>query len=158
MLTADRLRELVAYDPETGAFRWRVSRPGCRAGDACGRVSIFGYVEIGVDGRLHRANRLAVLYMTGAWPNGVVDHVNRARADNRWCNLRVATHRENCLNSKPRGQVKGISWDTSRAKWLAQARIGGVKKNLGRFACLGAAVKAHREAVRAAHGEFAAFC
>lgn len=157
MLTAERLRELVVYEPETGVFRWRVGRPGCRAGDECGRVSAWGYTEIGIDGKLRRANRLAVLYMTGQWPDGVVDHINRVRNDDRWENLRAATHQQNCFNGPARGAIKGISWDASRSKWLAQARIDGVKKNLGRFACIGAAIAAHRKAVRAAHGEFAAF-
>ena len=157
MLTAERLRELVTYDPETGIFRWRFGRPGCRAGDKCGRVSHLGYAEIGIDGKLRRANRLAVLYMTGKWPDGIVDHINRDRADNRWSNLRVGSHQQNCWNVGPRGVVKGISWDKAKSKWLAQARIDGVKKNLGRYACIGAAIKAHRSAVRAAHGDFAAF-
>ena len=157
MLTAERLRDLVVYEPETGMFRWRVSRPGCRAGDECGRVNSFGYAEVGVDGKLRRANRLAVLYMTGEWPSGVVDHINRDRADNRWANLRCGSHQQNCWNVGARGVVKGISWDATRRKWLAQARIDGVKRNLGRYACFALAVKAHRDAVRQAHGEFAAF-
>lgn len=159
MLTAEKLRDLVDYDPDTGRFTWRASRPACRAGDECGRISRTGYREIGVCGRLHRANRLAVLYMTGQWPDGVVDHINRVKSDDRWCNLRVATHQQNCWNQGRRAGVlvKGVTWDKARGKWRAQARIGGIKKNLGRFDCFAHAVKAHREAVREAHGEFAAF-
>lgn len=156
-LTAETLRDLVVYDPDTGAFTWRISRPGCHAGDPCGRISRLGYHEIGVCGKLRRANRLAVLYMTGEWPDGVVDHISRDRADNRWANLRVGTHQQNCWNTGPRGVVKGVSWDKEKRKWLAQARIDGAKKNLGRFACIGEAIKAHRQAVKSAHGAFAAF-
>lgn len=157
MLTADELRALVCYDPDTGVFTWRVGRPGCRAGDRCGRVNQWGYQEIGIKGRLTPAHRLAVLYVTGEWPNGVVDHINRIRADNRWANLRVGTHQQNCWNAGPRGIIKGVSWDKAKRKWLAQARIDGVKRNLGRFACIGDAIKAHRAAVKDAHGTFAAF-
>lgn len=160
-LTADRLRELVDYDPETGAFVWIVkSRPACRVGDPCGRISRQGYHEIGLDYVLHRANRLAWLYMTGEWPDRDVDHINRNKSDNRWANLRLATRSQNSANvsiaqRRNTSGYLGVTFDKSRDKWRAQIRIKGRKVNLGRFACPIEAAKAHDAAAWREFGEFA---
>lgn len=160
-LTAERLRELIEYDPETGAFTWAArSRPGVRVGDPCGRISHHGYHEIGVEYSLRRANRLAWLYMTGEWPDGDVDHINRDKADNRWCNLRLATRSQNSSNVDPARRRNtsgfiGVTFDKARDKWRAQIRIDGRKVNLGRFSDPVEAAKAHDDAARKAFGEFA---
>jgi hypothetical protein len=154
MLTAARLRELVIYDPESGRFTWRVSRVACRAGDECGRISRHGYREICVDYKLHRACRLAVLYMTGSWPAECVDHINRVRSDDRWANLRECTKKQNGGNVPARNGIKGVSWDKTRGKWLVQARLGGVRKNLGRYDDPEEAAAVFRAAMEREHGEF----
>lgn len=154
-MTHDELKSLLRYEPETGKFYWVKSRVACRAGDQCGSYcKTLGYNQVGVKYKSHRANRLAFFYMTGRWPNGHVDHINGDSSDDRWCNLRECTPQQNAYNSRPRGVVKGISWDSERKKWLAQARIDGVKKNLGRFECFGEAVQRHRSVCKKAHGEF----
>lgn len=90
MLTQERLKELLTYEPATGVFRWRERRGnqggGCVApGDEAGSVYKNGYRMIGVGGRRYGAHRLAFLYMTGAFPPAEVDHINGVPADNRWC-------------------------------------------------------------------------
>ena len=92
MLTYERLRELLHYDPETGAFTWikstyRKGQPGTPAGCLSKRL---GYILIGIDKRLYYAHRLAFLWMTKQWPEKEVDHINLDKADNRWANLRPA--------------------------------------------------------------------
>jgi hypothetical protein len=67
MITAERLREVLDYNPETGALvrpvstnnRWRV-------GETAGYVHHSGYVYIRVDGRDYPAHRLAWLWMISA--------------------------------------------------------------------------------------------
>lgn len=93
-------------------------------------------------------------------PNSdLVDHINGNRLDNTDLNLREATYKQNNAN---RGRVlksistyKGVTWDKSRNKWLAQIEIGGHCKHLGRYSNESDAAKIYNEAAKAAYGEFA---
>jgi Demerecviridae HNH endonuclease len=60
MLTADRLRKLLAYDPRTGVFRWKVDRNNRRSeGDIAGHEhSRTKRRVIAVDGHLYQVGRL----------------------------------------------------------------------------------------------------
>lgn len=86
MLTQKRLKELLKYNPDSGAFRWRVSWTRTRLPAGC--IHSDGYRRIEIDGRRYLASRLAWLYMKGRMPENFVDHINRIRDDNRWANLR----------------------------------------------------------------------
>ncbi len=158
MITQNRLKELLSYNPETGVFVWTKPRRGVVVGAECGRLSVFGYRELCVDKKLMRAHRLAFLYMTGKLPDCDVDHINRVRNDNRWANLRLCNAAQNAANVdlKPSNTsgTKGVSWDGSRGKWLAQIRINGKKKNLGRFALVEDATDCYKKAALAEFGEF----
>src|SRR6516162_4941629 len=96
-LTAERLREVVTYDPATGIFTW-LSRTGTDrinkawshrwAGLRAGYLhKSSGYWLITIDNKLYKAHRLAHLYMTGEWPAATIDHRQGRRADNRWKEL-----------------------------------------------------------------------
>jgi hypothetical protein len=61
-LTAQRLREVVDYNPETGEFRWVAVSPYAhrvRIGDVAGTTNNQGYRMIRVDGSGRQAHRLA---------------------------------------------------------------------------------------------------
>lgn len=150
-LTQDRLKELFEYNPDTGYFTRTKAVKRCKVGDRVGHLADSGYLMICIDDKDHRAHRLAFLYMTGEWPEDQVDHINRVRDDNRWCNLRCVSNVENNKNSSMQsnntsGHV-GVSWDKSRDKWAAEIRckIQG-RKRLGRFATLEEAVAARKAA------------
>jgi hypothetical protein len=157
-LTADRLREVLAYDPETGEFTWREPGFGRRLDLRAGCASKSrGYVVIRVDGRLFFAHRLAWLFMTGEWPADQVDHKNNRRADNRWMNLRPATVSQNNHNrsvlSRSTSGVKGVS--RTRSRWRASVRVNGRTIVLGHHDTKEAAAAAYRAGCIKHFGDFA---
>jgi HNH endonuclease len=91
MITAEKVRELLNYDPSSGVFTWRV-RPGNNKIRHCGRfVKIFFHRRRrdGSNGySKHFAHRVAWLWMTGEWPVAEIEHKDGNRSNNRWGNLR----------------------------------------------------------------------
>jgi hypothetical protein len=156
MLSPERLRSLLHYDPETGVFTWKVARKGTAAGTICVHKRPDGYMRIGVDGRLYYAHRLAFLYMTGRWPSHYVDHVNRNPSDNRWGNLREATVSQNLANSYRGNAASGLKGAyRHKDKWRASISINGKNILLGVFATAEEAHDAYKSAAERQFGEFA---
>ena len=98
ILTQVELKELLHYAPDTGGFLWRKGRSNVVAGTRAGTPDKDGYVIIRIDKRHYRAHRLAWFYVIGVWPRAIIDHINRNPFDNRFCNLREATHSQNQHN------------------------------------------------------------
>jgi hypothetical protein len=139
-ITAERLRGLLAYDPVTGIFTWaaRSSPYSCVCiGGVAGAIYSDGYRRIKIDGRAYNASRLAVLWVTGAWPRRQIDHINHDRADNRFCNLREASQSQNSRNMSTRKDTvsgfKGVRWLKANRKWASRIIIDGKHKHLGCF-------------------------
>jgi len=109
-ITAARLRELLHYNPETGAFTRRISRRGAMAGPITNRPNSSGYVKINLDGRTYAAHRLAWLYVHGRFPTAYVDHINGSKTDNRIANLRDVDASMNLQNQRvaQRGSKSGL--------------------------------------------------
>lgn len=157
LVTAERLREVLRYDPDTGRFTWLVRQGRQSPGKPAGCVTPSGYVIAAVDGQHYRAHRLAWLYMTGAWPAAFIDHKNRDRADNRWANLREATKSQNGANQAPRSAhgFKGATYNKRQGRWVAQAKINGKPVYLGYHDTPEEAHEAYMAAMTAHFGEFA---
>lgn len=158
-ITQAELKEMLRYDPETGAFTWRVSYRRAREGAVAGAMDGSGYVRIKINGTPYKAHRLAWFYMTGVWPEGDMDHRNRIRSDNRWNNLRQATRGENNWNTPIRADnksgIKGVCWDPRSRRWRTSLWIGGKQRCLGLFSTLGEASQVVRAAREKHHGPFA---
>lgn len=156
LLTAERLREVLSYEPATGVFMWKV-KTGRRAalGGIAGHVSkMTGYRVIGIDGRYVLAHRAAFLYMTGAMPLGVVDHLNGDKVDNRWSNLRdttVGVNRQNVRSAPSNSESGLLGAQRRRGKWDAVIIAGGRRRWLGSFATPEAAHAAYLDAKRRLH-------
>lgn len=103
-LTAARLRELLHYDPETGDFTWRVNCGTNRTlGKVAGTFDKKGYRLIWAQGKQHKAHRLAWLYMTGEWPQGMIDHKDGNTGRNVFDNLRDVSGGVNNQNMRKPG-------------------------------------------------------
>lgn len=161
-LTVEALKNALSYDPDTGVFIRKKSGGGIRAGEVAGVTDYTtGYRKIGVEGRQYYAHRLAWLYMTGRWPQAMVDHRNAIKTDNRWLNLRAATDYQNKLNQKIRKHNqsgwKGVKRhkECKSLRWDARIRFNKVEHYLGLFDCPVAAHLAYVVAADKLHGEFA---
>lgn len=154
ILTYELAVERFEYDPATGVITNRIS------GKPTGKPNEKGYLRIEVKIGPRRmkvmAHHLAWLLVTGSWPEEQVDHRNNDRGDNRWVNLRAATHGQNQLNKRPIGAVpvKGV---TRRKNGRYQVRIslGGERVYLGTYDTEEAAEAAYQAMAASMHGEFA---
>lgn len=88
------------------------------------------------------------------------DHINRNPMDNRKCNLRKATNRENCINHSIRKDnssgVTGVDFNNRSGKWVA--RISKEKNKrvvVYNGYSFNDAVKARMDAEKKYYGEFA---
>jgi hypothetical protein len=153
-LTAERLREVLHYDPDTGVSIRLISTSHYLAGEIAGRINQTGYRDIMIDGKRYRASRLAFLYMTG----NMVDHRNMIRADDRWSNLRCATRSQNMANrlaqSNNTSGLKGAKFCKKTGKWEAQIGVRGQKRWLGYYTTK---EEAHAAYCAAANKEFDEF-
>ena len=158
-LTQARLKELLHYDQGTGKFTWLVGRLCIRKGSIAGTTDIQGYRVVKIDGKSYKAHRLAWLYMVGGWPLDEIDHINTDRADNRWVNLRAATHGQNQANSRVQKNntsgYKGVAWAKRQRRWRAQIRTNNKTKNLGYFKDISVAAAKYAEAAENTFGKFA---
>ena len=91
----ERLNEIFIHDPETGFIYKKV---GCSNPD--------GYMYVYVDGKQYAFHRLIWKLETGKDPEGVIDHINGIRNDNRIANLRDVTQAENMKNTRSRKQER----------------------------------------------------
>jgi HNH endonuclease len=163
MLTSERLHEVLHYDPETGGWRWLVNRGRtARAGDVAGAINDHGRRYIGVDGRKYKATRLAVLYMTGEWPKGEVDHRDLDRGNDRWENLRDATHAQNVQNRPAQKNsytgFKGVNFYEINGRpyaWRVKIDANGICRRAYCYGTLSEAAALYEQWARELHGEFA---
>lgn len=162
MLTAERLRELLHYDPETGIFTWRVNCRRARAGNIAGRSS-GRYLQVMMDYQAHLNHRLAWLYMTGEWPPIFIDHIDRNGVNNKWANLRLADDSQNQANRPaPKSNTSGMKGVYKFAptrnlakKYYSTIIVRGRKYFLGCFFTGQEAEAAYQAAAVKYFGEFA---
>lgn len=154
-LTCDRLREVLAYDANTGVFTWLVTRGGGFAGDiAGGRVDSSGHLQISVDGRRYGAHRLAWLYVFGCWPLQEIDHKDGIKTNNAIGNLRDVSRRVNQQNLRKANRFSstGLLGVTPLGdRFMAQICAKGASRYLGVFDTAEEAHTAYVNAKRVLH-------
>jgi hypothetical protein len=150
------LRQLIDYDPETGALVWRVRGVSFFTDGKKSAIESMrrwntryagkpalnckgnaGYFSGKIFNRSYFAHRVAWAIYLGAWPECQIDHINGNKLDNRIENLRSATNQENGKNrtigiTNTSGTI-GVYWNVSKSKWSAQIHKNGKQKHIGNF-------------------------
>ena len=163
-LTQEILKELIHYDPETGVFTWKFRElkwftsnwnyniwNNKYPNSICGITPMSdGYLRVSILGKSYKQHVLAFLYMTGNFPNNMVDHEDGVKSNNKWSNLREATNSTNQKNAKISGRNKtgcvGVSFCKSSNKYKTFVMNNNSKLHLGYFDTLEEAVLVRKEA------------
>jgi hypothetical protein len=152
----EKFKKHISYNPDTGEFYWilptshRVS-----AGDKVLSVSRSGYYELCFMNQKAYQHRVAWMYVYGVPPNGVIDHINGIKTDNRIVNLRCVSQMENSQNilkahKSSKTGVRGV-YKNRPNTWVAQIRKDGKAFHLGSFKTLDEAKSAYLEAKKQFH-------
>jgi len=152
------VKDLIAYDPETGFLTWKVNRRGtANAGSIAGSVTKDGYIYVRVGQKQYPGHRIAWFLHYGQQPEGNLDHRDNNPANNRINNLRLATSKENNQNvgktSRNTSGVKNVYWNQNA--WIVRLRVNGKITYFGRFQNLFEAREHAIEMRGLHHGEFA---
>ncbi len=156
--------KLLDYDPDTGIFKWKITRRGIPAGKIVGNVQKpeksrrAPRVRIFVAGRSYLAHRLAWFMHYGEWPETEIDHIDGDGSNNRIENLRRATSTQNKLNTPVRSDntssAKGVYFHKRSGKWRVFTWVNKQYFGLGGYEKLEDAIAARDAFCITAHGEF----
>jgi hypothetical protein len=133
-MTIEAMKRVLHYDTETGEFWWTSAAPTKVANKPANAKDRLGYVCLKVNGKMHKAHRLAWAFVYGEFPEQHIDHINGNPSDNRLCNLRLADRSLNMQNQRRARSdsstgLLGVSKNGSG--WRAEIRVDGKKINLG---------------------------
>lgn len=150
------LKDHINYDYSTGIITVKKSYIHKPVGSILGFNNSDGYLRARFKGKRFLIHRMAWFLGTGKWPTLQIDHINGCRIDNRLCNLREATHSQNCQNSKKpctnKSGVKGVY--LLRGKYRAEISISNKTHVIGTFETLDEATIARRNFADITYKEF----
>ena len=136
-ITAEKLKEILSYDPENGVFTWVKAMGPKKAGSIAGGERFDGYWRVGISGVRYRLHALAWLYMTGELPSMAIDHIDGDPSNNKFSNLRHVSNSENQRNRRRQSNNTsghaGVSVCGRRGVFRAHAKVNGRFKSLGCF-------------------------
>lgn len=166
--TPQEMARLMIYDDETGILTWRersaesfncaVKERGrvasrwnlLRAGKRAGCINPLGRRVITIEKRTYFASRVAWAIYFGAWPEGVVDHINHDVSDDSIKNLRDVSYAENAQNTKLSSRNSsgrmGVHFHAGHSRWRAKISHLGQDYYLGSFTTKEAATRARAAA------------
>ena len=147
------LRSLFFYDEASGTLRWNAYR-NIAAGALAGSLDSQGYRRVRLFKKWHATHRIVWALATGAYPSGVIDHIDGCRENNRISNLRDVsklTNAENQRNARHHSKSGFLGVSPAFGRWKAQLESRGVKLYLGLFDTREAAHAAYVAAKREVH-------
>jgi hypothetical protein len=160
-LTAEFVRAIFKYVPETGDLIWISGYKNNRIGKIAGQIFDNGYRYIQINKKWYLAHRIVYLHQTGHWPPHELDHTFGNKLDNRFEKLRPCTDSQNTHNRKKQKNntsgFKGVSFHKKSKKWRAQIMIDRKHHSLGLFNNPKEAHRAYCDAALALYKDFARF-
>lgn len=136
------LANYFSYDPETGKIyykQWYFGdnlKPRHKQWNTMfiGKEAVGwkngDYIRINFKNKQIYAHQIAFAIMTGYIPEEV-DHKDLNKSNNKWSNLREASHNQNMANTFKRANnksgVKGVSWSKWTKSWRMDFQYHGIK-------------------------------
>jgi|SRR5882672_3236653 len=150
--TQTYLKSILNYDPNTGIWIWKRFKRGVQYKTTAG-AKLRYHRKIVIDGKGYYSANLVWFYMTGIWPEKEVDHKNRDGFDDRWGNLRLATHGQNMTNRIHKPKKNGLPTGVRKhgKRYEAFKTINNKYAYLGMF---GSIEEAHEAYLKATETEF----
>ena len=138
------LRSRFSYDEKLGKLFWKAvpadfsnnsaSWNSKNAGKEAGYLH-QGYRYVRLSGTNMLAHRICFAIYTGRFPEGVVDHLDGDKLNNKIDNLSDCTPQINSRNAKlnrlNKSGICGVGWDSRDGAWYAQ--IGSGESRLKRW-------------------------
>lgn len=168
------ITECFHYDPDTGLLTWK-ERPlhhfknlqVCKAinntylGKTAGFLKVSGYCRVVLNKKEYNVNRIIWKYVTKEEPLKSIDHINGIKTDNRFINLREATHSQNSFNRKidkdSSTGFKGVCFNKATGKYRSFIHVNRKQLFIGGFNSAQEAHDAYCQKALEHYGEFANF-
>ena len=163
-INQEMLKELLDYNLETGQMIWinpsnyHRHLKGKIAGVFTKNNSGKMYCKIQIDGRKYNRSRLAWMWMTGSWPQDMIDHIDGNSMNDAWCNLREADCFTNSWNHQKRKKKSPLPMGVRQSqsgKYVARISCNKKHITIGTFESPEIAHQAYCEARREYFGKFA---
>lgn len=159
-ITAELVRELFDYCPETGFLTHKRSNNKAKPGLRAGHQRRDGYRQINCGGHCMSEHRIVWLWWYGEWPKQQLDHINRCKSDNRIANLRDVDQGTNMRNRDKYVRRRGGHRGGGRPNptglvgarrlgdgaWFSTTQVAGRRIYLGQFETAEAAHAAYMAA------------
>jgi hypothetical protein len=128
-------------------------------GQEAGGVNDREYFVLWFRGKSYKNHRVIYFLKTGIDPEEKeVDHKDTNSSNNKFSNLRLATHAQNQHNKSRQGNntsgVIGVYWDEKRKRWRCQIKYKSKNIDLGSFINFDEAVAVRIAAEYRLHGEY----
>lgn len=146
MITQKQLKEQLKYNFDTGRFtRLTTASGNAKIGMMDDSIAATGYRRISILGKRYLSHRLVWLYITGSFPNGVIDHIDGDKLNNRIHNLRDVSRLENNKNKKMSKYNttghNGVSVDKKSGRYVSYTTVNNRYKFLGHSDTLDEAIE-----------------
>lgn len=135
-ITQTKLLEAFNYNKETGELSHKHDSSNGLSGEIATSFQSGGYLTVRINSIDYLAHRIIFFMVIGKWPIQI-DHINHARDDNRWVNMREVTNRENHLNESIQSNtstgITGVSLHKPTGKYRAYIMVNLKHIHLGLF-------------------------